>query len=130
MATFAGKDGIVELGTDAVSQVRRFDLTTEASVADDTVMGATWESHLVTFRRWSGTIECLWDDSDTTGQDVLLEGASVTVHLLPEGTVTGDVDYTGTATVTQVVRRVAHDGLVEATFNFQGSGALTVTTQA
>lgn len=129
MATFAGKNGIVELGSDAVANIRRFEVTSEAGVVDDTVMGATWETHLVTFKRWTASIECLWDDTDSTGQEVLVEGASVVAHFLPEGTDTGDEDYTGTGTVTQVVRRVAHDGVVEASFNLQGDGALTVTVQ-
>lgn len=128
MATFVGRNGVVEISTNVVANVRSFEVTTEAGTLDNTVMGATWETHDIGFKRWTGSLTCLWDDTDTNGQEALTEGASVTIHFKPEGSDAGDEDYTGTATVTQVTRRAAHDGLVEASFTFQGSGALTVTT--
>ena len=42
--------------------------------------------------------------------------------------VNGDVYYTGTATVTGITRQASIDGIVEASFSFQGSGALTEST--
>lgn len=129
MATFSGKDGVVEIGANAVANIRGFDVTSESSTVDDTVCGATWETHIATFKRWSASVNCLWDDSDTNGQDLMVEGASLVFHFKPEGSDVGDVDYTGTGTVEQLVRRLTHDGLVEASFNVKGQGALTPTTE-
>lgn len=128
MAKFVGKDGKVLVGANAVSNIRNFEVNVEIGVFDQTVMGDTWESHDVTFKRWTASVEALWDDSDTNGQDALVEGASVVLHMSPEGDDTGDVDYTGTATVTQVVRRAESAGGVTVTFTAQGDGALTTTT--
>lgn len=130
MATFAGKDGIVKTGANTIAEVRSWELSTEAATVDTTVMGDEWESHSVTFKRWSGSVSALWDDTDTNGQETLTEGASITIHFLPEGETTGDEDYNGTATVTQVTRRASHDGIVEADFSFTGNGSLTVGTAA
>jgi hypothetical protein len=130
MATFVGRNGVVEIAANTVANIRSFEVTTEAGTIDNTVMGGTWETHDLGFKRWNGSLSCLWDDTDTNGQEVILEGASLVLHFKPEGTDAGDEDYTGTATVTQVTRRAAHDGLVEASFTFQGSDALTVGVDA
>lgn len=128
MATFHGKEGVVKNGSNAVAEVNSFTLNSSVETSDDTVMGDTWRSHKTGFKTWNGTVECQWDDTDTNGQESFTEGASVTIHLLPEGTDTGSYDYTGTATITEVVHNQVKDGIVTRTFNFLGNGALSRTT--
>lgn len=130
MANHTGVDGTVKVGSNAVAEVRNWSITETAETIDDTVLGDTSRTHQVGLKSWNGSMTCYWDESDTNGQVALTAGASVTLHLLPEGATTGDVDYTGTATITSVGVAVATNGMVERTFNFQGNGALTITTAA
>ena len=76
----------------------------------------------------TGTIDCFWDETDTTGQGAMTIGASVTLNLYPEGADSGDTYYTGTALITSIGVSQAHDGLVERSFGFQVTGALSITT--
>ena len=50
------------------------------------------------------------------------------MNLAPEGTASGAYKLSGTAIVTDVTRTAAHDGLVEMTIAFQGTGALAIGT--
>jgi hypothetical protein len=131
MATHIGNDGTVKLSTNTVLQVSGFTLETNAAVADDTVLGDVWKTHITGGTKgWNGSVSCYWDESDTTGQEAMTEGASVALHLLPEGATTGDVDFNGTATITGVSFGVALDSTITASFTFQGNGALTRGTAA
>lgn len=127
MATHTGTEGSVQIGSDAIAEVRSWTLTQEGETADTTTMDNTsgWRTHKPTLKAWSGEVECFWDETDTNGQVALDVGASVTLNLYPEGDSSGDNFYTGTATVTQAEASAAIDGIVEAKFSFQGNGACT-----
>lgn len=126
MTTHHGKDGVVKVGSNAVAEVDNWSLNQSAKVADDTAMGDTWETHIAgkTINSWQGSLTCHWDAADTNGQEALDVGASVTLKLYGEGTGTGAVEYSGTATVTSVGMTVPKDNVIQRTFNFQGNGAL------
>jgi hypothetical protein len=126
MATHLGKEGVVKVGSNAIAEVRSFSITQEAATATDTVMGDEWETQKVTMKSWSGQLSCYWDSADTTGQGALTIGAEVTLKLYPEGTTSGDQELSGTAIIKSIENQAAHDGLVEASFSFQGTGALTI----
>ena len=91
-------------------------------------MTDTSRTHAVTLSSFSGSLDCFWDETDTTGQGALTIGASVTLALYPEGDGTGGTYYSGTALVTGVSRTASFDGMVEASISVQGSGALTAAT--
>jgi hypothetical protein len=91
-------------------------------------MGDSYRTFKVGLKTFTGSIVCYWDETDTTGQGALTAGASVTLNLYPEGATTGDTYYTGTVLVTSIEATAAFDGMVEATFSFQGTGALSKTT--
>lgn len=128
MATYLGKDGVVKVGTHTVAEVRSFSLNQTAATAEATVMGEEWTSHKITQKSWAGQLSCFWDATDTTGQGALAVGTEVNLKLYPEGATTGDAELSGTALITSIETQLAHDGLVEATFGFQGSGALSLGT--
>lgn len=130
MATHHGKDGVVKVGANAVAEIDNWSVTEQAAVADDTSMGDTWKTHIAgkTINSWNGSLACHWDESDTTGQEALTVGASVTLNLYPEGAGVGASYRTGQATITQVGLTVAKDGVVSRSFNFEGNGVLTSTT--
>ena len=128
MATFLGNDGVVKIGANTVAEVTAFDVSQSANTADDTVLGDTWQSHLVGTTSWSGSISCYWDDTDATGQGAMTVGASVSLELYPEGTTVGDYKLSGTATITEISTSNSLDSTVTASFSFTGNGALTIGT--
>ena len=128
MANHVGNEGKVKIGSNAVAEIRGWEIQAQAKTVDDTVMGDEWETHGVTHKSWTASANCLWDETDTNGQVACTVGASVVLNLYPEGDGSGDTYYTGTATVIGVGASASHDGIVERTLQFQGNGALTLTT--
>lgn len=125
MATHTGNNGSVLITAAVVAEVLSFSLSEGVNVVDDTVIGDSADTHLTGTVNWNGSIDCYWDETDSTGQEAMTIGASVALHLNPDGTSTGDIDFNGTATITAIERSVANNGIVTASFTFQGNGALT-----
>jgi len=125
MANLTGNAGSVLIGANAVAEVLSFSLSEGINVVDDTVIGDAADTHKVGTTNFSGSADCYWDDSDATGQEAMTIGASVDLHLLPEGAGTGNIDFNGSATITSIERSVANNGIITASFSFQGNGALT-----
>ena len=91
-------------------------------------MGDAAKSYLASIKDFSGSVDVLYDDTDTNGQTALSVGSSVTLNFAPEGTGSGAVKLTGTAIVTGKSVTATHDGLVESSISVQGTGGLTTTT--
>ena len=128
MASHIGRDGIVKVGANTVAEVKSFSIEESADTVETTKMTDTARSHAITLTSFSGSLDCFWDETDTTGQGALTIGASVTLALYPEGEAVGDTYYSGTALVTGVSRSASFDGMVEASISVQGTGALTAST--
>jgi len=128
MASHIGRDGIVKVGANTVAEVKSFSIEESADTVETTKMTDTARSHAITLTSFSGSLDCFWDETDTTGQGALTIGASVTLALYPEGETAGDTYYSGTALVTGVSRSASFDGMVEASISVQGTGALTAST--
>jgi|APSaa5957512576_1039674.scaffolds.fasta_scaffold01721_8 predicted secreted protein len=128
MASIYGSQGVVKLGAVAVAQVRSFDVTVTQENVDSTVMGDTSKSFINTMKEWNGSLSCLWDADADAGQALLDAGDTGTIHLQPEGGTIGDTDLTGSILVTEWGISSTHDGLVELSISFQGSGDLSVTS--
>lgn len=127
MATFKGNDGVVLIGTDAMAEVISFSVDETADTIEDTVMGDSAKSYKASFTDFTGTVETYFDDTDTA-QNNCTAGDSITLNLQMEGNTTGDHKLTGSAIVTSRSIGVTSDGIVTATYSFQGSGGLTETT--
>lgn len=128
MATHTGSEGTVKVGANTVAEIRSYSISTSADLAEDTTMGDAWRTHKTTLKSWSGSLDCFWDETDTTGQGAMTEGTEVTLSVYPEGASTGDKYYTGTAIITGLTINASFDGLVEASFTFQGTGSLSYST--
>lgn len=130
MGSYHGKDGVVKVGVNAVAEVKQFSIQTTAKVADDTVMGDEWETHIPgkSVKSWSGSMGCNFDPGDLQGQALLVEGASIALKLFPIGAADGVKYLEGTATITQVSIEPNKDAAVPATYTFQGNGTLTRST--
>lgn len=130
MATHAGSEGTVKVGANAIAEIRSYTVTETADTIEDTSMGDSSRTYLPSLKTFSGSIECFWDETDTNGQVALAVGSSVTLNFYPEGSSTGDKYYSGTAIVTGLTVTASFDGMVEASFTFQGTGALSLSTAA
>lgn len=130
MANHKGSEGTVKIGSNAVAEVRSWSLEESGDTIEDSVMGDSARTFQAGLTTWTGSMDVYWDETNATGQGALTIGASVTFVVEPEGSTTGDVYYTGTALVTSISRSASFDGMTEASFSFQGTGALSESTVA
>lgn len=129
MANHHGSEGAVYVGSNAVAELNDFSVNESAEFAEDTNLSDTAKTFNATaITSWSGSANAFWDETDTTGQEALTVGASVTLNLYFEGNGTGATYATGTGLVTEVGVSSQKGGIVERSFGFQGTGALTWTT--
>jgi predicted secreted protein len=128
MATHAGSEGTVKVGSNAVAEIRSFSIEEQADTLEDTSMGNTARTFKSSLTSFSGSVDVLWDETDSSGQGALTIGAEVTLNLYPEGDASGDTYLTGSAIVTGRSISSSYDGLVEMSITVQGNGALTTTT--
>lgn len=130
MATHSGVDGVIKVGSNAVAEVQDWSVNSAMDTIDDTQQSDTWVTHLPGKKSWSGQLTAAWDETDTSGQEALAIGASVTLNLYPEGASTGDTYWSGTATVTGIGITVPKNGLLTRAISFQGNGTLSQSTAA
>ena len=128
MATHKGSEGLVKVGSATVAEVKSYSLEESADTIETTKMGDAARTYLPSLTSFSGSIDCFWDETDTSGQVALAVGASVTLVFYPEGADSGDTYYSGTALVTGKTITGSFDGMVEANISVQGTGAITTTT--
>ena len=128
MATHAGSEGTVKSGANDIAEIRSFSLEESADTIEDTTMGDASRTYLTGLKTFSGSVDVFWDETDTDGQVSFSVGSSVTFAVYPEGDTAGDTYYSGTAIVTGRTITSSFDGMVEASFTLQGTGALTATT--
>jgi len=130
MATHAGSEGTVKVGSNAIAEIRSYSIEESADTLEDTTMGDTARTYKPSLTNYTGSIDVLWDETDSSGQGALTIGAEVTLNLYPEGDTSGDTYYTGSAIVTGRTINGTYDGLVEMSISVQGNGALTESTVA
>jgi hypothetical protein len=130
MATFTGQLGAVLLGVNAVAEIRGFEITATSDILDDTVMGDTWKTNKATHKSWSGSMDVLYDHTNTLGQNALVIGASLTGSFYPSENLTAAAELTGTFRITEKSVKTTHEGMVEASISFTGNGALVEGVKA
>lgn len=128
MATHTGSEGTVKVGSNAIAEIRSFSIEESADTLEDTTMGDTARTYKPSLTTFTGSVDVLWDETDSSGQGALTIGAEVTLNLYPEGDAAGDTYLTGSAIVTGRTVNSSFDGLVEMSISVQGNGALTQTT--
>ena len=128
MAIHKGSEGLVKVGTNTVAEVRSYSIDESADTIESSSMGDTAKSFESSLTSFSGSVECFWDETDTSGQVALSPGSSVTLVWYPEGADSGDTYYTGTAIVTGKTITGSFDGMVEASISVQGTGGITTAT--
>lgn len=128
MATHTGSEGTVKVGANAIAEIRSYSLEETADTLEDTSMGDSARTYKPSLKTFTGTVDVFWDETDTTGQGALTNGAEVTLAVYPEGDAAGDTYYSGSAIVTGISVTASFDGMVESSISVQGTGDLTTTT--
>ena len=125
MANHTGTSGLVKVGTDTIAEVRSFTLNTTSELLEDTTLTDTSKTYQVGKKGATVSVECFWDETDTSGQIAIAEGNSVALNLYPEGADSADYYFSGTYLITGNSISVPTDGIIEATFDATLTGALT-----
>ncbi len=125
-----GSEGCVKIGANTIAEVKNWNMEESVNIIDDTELKDDWKTKKSGTKEWKGSLECFWDESDTNGQGALILGAEVTLDLYPEGDATGDTYFQGQAIVSNINKSAGVDGMVEASFSFEGNGALAEQTVA
>jgi predicted secreted protein len=128
MATHTGSEGTLKVGSNAVAEIRSFSINETGETIEDTSMGDTARSFKAGLKTFTASVEVFFDETDTTGQGALDVGSEVTLNVYPEGDASGDTYFSGSTIVTGKTVTSSFDGMVEASFELQGNGALTETT--
>ena len=127
MAVHKGSEGSVAVGANTVAEVTGFSFDETADTIETTALSNSGRSYVADYVTFSGTIDCMWDETDTNGQEAMTVGSSVTLNLYPEGSSAGTYYY-GTAIITSISRANAMGSVVTASFSFQGTNVLTQGT--
>ena len=128
MATHTGSEGTVKSGANAIAEIRSYTISETGDTIEDSSMGDSSRTYKAGLKTFTASVECFWDETDTTGQGSFDVGSTVTLNVYPEGATTGDMYYTGSAIVTGKTINATFDGMVEASFTLQGTGALSEST--
>lgn len=128
MATFRGKEGLIKIGANVVAEVDNWSVDQASATEEDTAQGDDWQTFKPGLKTSTGSIECHWDDTDATGQELLLVGAEVTLLLYPEGDAVGANELTVSAIITGISMGVPKDNIVSRSFQWQGNGELVIGT--
>ena len=90
MATHAGSEGKVFVGSNQVAEVKSWSMEVTSDTVDASIIGTSWRKNQATIKSWSGSFDAFWDETDTDGQGALTVGGTVTLNMYPEGDDSGD----------------------------------------
>jgi hypothetical protein len=129
MATKTGASGVVKVqvaGTTVavVGEVRSFTFEGSADTIEDSVMGDVSRTYKQGLSTNTLALEVYWDEADAQ-QLILDERTSIDFEVYPTGTGSGETFFSGSGIVTSRSITGAFDGMVEASFSIQCSGAVT-----
>ena len=127
MATHHGKDAVVHIGGTNIGQATGFTIDTTHDVVEDTALGDSMKSFITGRGSFTASIDMNFDDDDSA-QGSLVQGASVSVEFMPEGSGSGEQKLSGTGIVTGMSVGVTLDGVTTRTVSLQGSGGLSIGT--
>ena len=132
MSCIKGYDGAVKIGSTPtlIGQTKVWTLNTSKDTADVTTMDASgWKEYCSTLKGWAGSVTVLFDPADAGQIEAVAafeSGDSVALELiLNEGGGVEEWTYSGSAIVTTMPIASDVSSLVEVTFDFQGTGAMT-----
>lgn len=127
MAVMAGKDGEIKLGTNKIGYIDNFSINVNQATLEVSQIGDQWKQFIVGPSDWSGSISGTLDYGDTAQKEVVdnlltPDGEAFTCEFKvgPALILTGDVHFSSGGITG------SHGDKVAISFNFQGTGALSV----
>ena len=121
MSAHHGNEGDVQIGANSVGEVQGWSYDESMDLPAKSSIGDTEETYIASnLTKGGGSIDVLWDETDTTGQGAMTVGATVTLNLYPEGAVSGDTYWTGSAVIASRGLAVTKDGITTRNFAYQG----------
>jgi hypothetical protein len=130
MATETSANGVIKVGSTAIAEVTGYSITYTSDTVEDTVMGDSARTYKPTLKSYTASIDCMYDQTDTTGQGALDVGSEITYSLYPSGETSGDIYFTGSGIITSKALNGSTGEMISATFEVQGSGDLTESSVA
>jgi len=129
MANKKGSSGVIKVGSNVVAEILSFSVEQSGETIEDTIIGETAKTFQPGTTSWNGSSDAHWDVSDATGQGAMTIGAEVALNMFPGGDGTGETQLAGNAIITSIsISGMENNGMVKASFSFQGTGALTEST--
>lgn len=122
MAVLKGKDGSISAGLNNLANITSFSINEEADTLETTAMGnAGYKTFVGSLKSWSGTVEAVFDDTDSA----VAVGSAITLTVVVDDGSSNQVQYSGSCIVTSRSVEVGVADLVTVSFDVTGSGALT-----
>ena len=140
MAQIQGSEGSITFASGAAGELRSFSIDMSAETYQTTFPTMNTPAPALTYAAgstsWSGSADIYYDTADAGFGFAQIDDASLNwegvsgtlVAVLDDSTTDGQVS--GTVIITGVSISSAHDGGVEATVSFQGSGELAFVVAA
>ena len=129
MAVYTGKSLAVLIDSQAFSHVRSASVNHAIDLVETTAAAGTFNQYVSNVKDFTGTIECLHDDTTDLYDSEIVPGTTGERKIRPEGTSAGAVTLNGNVIVSGVDFGSPYDGVVTVSVSFQGTGDLTVGTQ-
>lgn len=120
----AGYGGGIKWASGAVAELGEWGIDINVDMQEITSFGDLWKRYLAGLREWAGSCSGRFDGTDA-GQKAmlaaLLAGTSATITFKLDDT----HSFSGTAYLSAAGPSASVDGLVEISFDIQGTGELT-----
>ena len=97
MAVLKGKDGSISVGLNNLANITSFTINEEADTLETTAMGnAGYKTFVGSLKSWSGTVEAVFDDTDSA----VAVGSAITLTVVVDDGSSNQVQYSGSCIVT------------------------------
>lgn len=129
MAKKHGKDGVVQISDNDVLEVSNWSLSESSNQVESSAMGDSYTTNLGGIKSQSGSIECNFDEDDSTGQALMDSGQTVAIKLFVEADQTGATYFGGNALITEKEVSTPKDGVITASFSYVNADSSGITEQ-
>lgn len=128
-----GYEGSITLAAGAVGNAKAWSLDIASDTVDTTTFASNgWKESGKTLSSWSGSMTVVFDTEGTAEGAIVAAlqpgGAAVALEMqIGAAVVAGNDTHTGNANITSMSVTNDVNGIVEASINFEGTGALTTS---
>jgi hypothetical protein len=126
MAVLPGQAGSVKIATVLVAELDTWSLSFGPNLAETASFGDSWEEKTKTIMRFSGSASGRFDDTDTNGA-LILNTAALTGIVAALRLYVDDTNYWSGNAFIEMNPSASVSGMVDLSFTFTGTGALTWT---